>query len=703
MKMVVMFLTRKEHDEFAPRLLKFIGSFVASFGEEIAEDGGSHAIVTQIFDEILSITSKHHYIRARICIFITNVMSSFSQHAEISENIMDNVVERMTILMRDVSPAVRQNAIMALQRLQDPENSEDPVTRAYIYHMETDPVAKVRQAAITAIAKKLPTMNFVLDRLQDNDEKVRRHTFLQMASFPVRSYKIVDRIKILDSGLNDRSEMVKKTVLNILLPNWIAAYENNYTDFIKAIKLDSNDSELKKFSNLAEDALSAVFKKRKIEDLIGFLGLEANNCLTVDKANSLEWLTVWKVVMKIFIELKSGEVDGEEKSDEEEEQLIQQQKDIVPELTVLCEYIEKFITEFKSPTGSEAKYQKLNFNHCIITLLEIVQLNDFSDLVGCEKLKTLIKTILVEHDASDHVIKKIVDVVEQLILPVEARIAYFNGIVMEMVKMGTPGEYSRQAIIDDLIAKADIDTKVKANSLKMQMMELKEQEINFVEKKQYASAQRVTEQYAAISGQLIELLRPLASDSSASQSLVSLENLSSVAVAKKITPSEIIKNLRICFFAIMTKGVKTMTHECMNIYNDFVRYHLESSDLLTRVWALKTATAYSMLYESLAKEVYVVLKTQMMTSDNAMIWETTIGCVIDLFLRYSLTKMEQRDETIQDINGTGGTQRNKKGGRMLYTDDGEDAEGVDITVDVIQVRFEEFFKAFPVFYFPEYY
>lgn len=218
-------------------------------------------IVFSLIFILIQITSKLQHVRSRICLLVTYIMSSFSQKAEIDEEIMDSVISRMVgTFIRDMSPAVRQHAIMALQRLQDPENAEDQVTRAYIYHMETDPVAKVRQAAITAIAKKLSTMSNVLDRLQDNDEKVRRHTYLQMASFPVKLYQIADRIKIMLAGLFDRSEIVKKAVNNILLPNWISAYENDYAEFIKAIKLDSSDSELLKFRSLAQEALNAIFK-----------------------------------------------------------------------------------------------------------------------------------------------------------------------------------------------------------------------------------------------------------------------------------------------------------------------------------------------------------------------------------------------------------------------------------------------------------
>lgn len=188
-------------------------------------------------------------------------MSSFSARAELDEELMDTVIARMIgVFIKDISPVVRQNAIMALQRLQDPDNTEDQVTKAYVYHMETDSVAKVRQSVITAIAKKITTIPFVIERLRDNDEKVRRHTYLQMSSYAVKSYKIIDRINIMTAGLYDRSEIVKKVVHNVLLPNWLASYENDFVEYIKAIKLDASDTELSKFRTLAQDALNAVFK-----------------------------------------------------------------------------------------------------------------------------------------------------------------------------------------------------------------------------------------------------------------------------------------------------------------------------------------------------------------------------------------------------------------------------------------------------------
>ncbi|CRL00227.1 CLUMA_CG013501, isoform A [Clunio marinus] len=131
----------------------------------------------------------------------------------ISRNIIDSVVYRMiTTFLKDTSPLVRQNALKALQRLQFPDNPNDKVTKAYLLHMESDPVAK-----------------------------------------------IADRIKILTTGLNDSSKTVKKTFHNVILTNWIASYNYNYVDFTKALKTNSSNERLLKFRSLAEDALSIVF------------------------------------------------------------------------------------------------------------------------------------------------------------------------------------------------------------------------------------------------------------------------------------------------------------------------------------------------------------------------------------------------------------------------------------------------------------
>ncbi|KAG5679101.1 hypothetical protein PVAND_008694 [Polypedilum vanderplanki] len=702
-----VFLIRDDGDEYASRELKFMGIFVAEYGELLTESGATHPIVETFFKEILAITSSSVHVRVRICLLVTNTMASFSQKAELDESIIDKITERMLYFMKDTSPLVRAQSVFALQRLQDPDSSEDPVTKSFVYHMESDPAVKVRQATITAIAKKLQNIPAILDRLHDVDEKVRRHTYLQMSSYSVKSYKIADRIAILNAGLNDRSEIVRKVVTNLLLSNWIGVYDFDYAEFIRAIKLDSSENELIKFRKLSEMALRDIFKRRKLNDLISYLNAteskEYKNCLQLEKS-TLEMLIVWKMITKCHQDYlndktrNSDDIKDDIGSDgEEESSLIDQNVldvEILPELSVFCNYMENFVNNFNFGIDLDEKYQKIYFSQCLILLLQIVQLNDMSDEIGKAQLQKLLKTILLMYDISEFAIEEISHVIEKIIPVVEQRLSFFNQIVTEIIKPGVPSEYSRQAIIDDLIDRSDIDRKVQAKAIKLHMMDLKEQETQFVKQKQYAECQKISEEYQKLNEELVELLKPVAELHSSDSTQSLLDNLSSVVISKKITSSDIIKNLRICYYAVMTKGVKTITHDILQIYNEFVRFHLESTDLTTRIWSLKTSTAYSLLYESVAKEIYLVIKSQVFKSIHVLLWECSVECIFDLLLHYGIEKMENVDDNNNNANNmilTSNSQinRSKRSGRTLYTniedDDEQDEINIIKTLDVMQM------------------
>lgn len=634
-------------------------------------------------------TSKVIHVRARICMFIAHIMTSFSGKAEIDEIIFENIAARInSTFVRDPSPLVRQNAILALQRLQNPDDKEDPVTKVYQFHLECDPVAKVRMTVITAIAKKLNMVSMMIDRLQDIDEKVRRHVYLQMSSFPVKTYRIIDRIAFLEAGLNDRSEKVTEVVANVLLPNWISAYERNYAELIKAIKMDSNDKELTSFRDLAEKTLEVLFKKQPISDLIEYLQIsgesELPRCIPIEKSSSLEWLLIWKVVIKTFQKNAAIHADEEKTSDASDHEADEPKVDqnIVPELSVLCNFIEKFAKDFKSDTENDAKYQNSLFNQSLIVLFEVVELCDLSDEVGCGKIRDIVKEVLTKNTLIESTIKKLVEVVQAIETNPEVSLNYFNDIIIEMVGAGA-SEYSRQSSIEALISKADMQVQVKANQLKHDMMDLKEKELRFVDKKEYGKAQSVKEEFDKLELQLHELLKPIveASDENSDASKTLMRTLS--ATTKKLSGTDTLKNLRICFYSLMGKGIKTINHRTLDIYNNFIRYHLESNDVYIRLCAIKSAIACSMLYESLSKEVLALLRMQIFKCTTIAIWEIAINGITDLILRYGMSKLEVLD----GANGEMSQNRSKRGGRTLYNNDDEDEEETELEkrIDVILV------------------
>lgn len=55
-KAIILFLIRDENDEYAPRVLKFIGLFVAEFGEDMDENNRTHLIIQYVFKEILDVS-----------------------------------------------------------------------------------------------------------------------------------------------------------------------------------------------------------------------------------------------------------------------------------------------------------------------------------------------------------------------------------------------------------------------------------------------------------------------------------------------------------------------------------------------------------------------------------------------------------------------------------------------------------------------
>jgi hypothetical protein len=56
LKVCMLFLMRDNSDVYTSRVLKFIGTFVASFEEEVEADGSNHPIITHTFKEILSVS-----------------------------------------------------------------------------------------------------------------------------------------------------------------------------------------------------------------------------------------------------------------------------------------------------------------------------------------------------------------------------------------------------------------------------------------------------------------------------------------------------------------------------------------------------------------------------------------------------------------------------------------------------------------------
>lgn len=123
--------------------------------------------------------------------------------------------------LKDISQNVRVQAVYAMQRLQTPEDPTDPIVKMYQYHLASDPASVVRKAVITSIGRNVHTIPSIIERLWDIDERVRRHVYVQMCSYPVRSYKVSQRLTFLEQGLNDEDSVKKVGFVCVRRYNWI--------------------------------------------------------------------------------------------------------------------------------------------------------------------------------------------------------------------------------------------------------------------------------------------------------------------------------------------------------------------------------------------------------------------------------------------------------------------------------------------------
>uniref|UniRef100_A0A8D8BQC3 Condensin complex subunit 3 n=1 Tax=Culex pipiens TaxID=7175 RepID=A0A8D8BQC3_CULPI len=353
----------EEGNPFANNRLKLCATFIAD--PIYCEQEETHPLIMAIFDFLLSTISQNAIVRFRICQFVNMVLNAMGPEASLDDDICDRILKYHLERMRDVTPSVRVQAVLALQRLQNPEDPEDDVFRIYIFHMESDVSPIVRQAVITSLGRNYRTIPYILERLWDVDERVRRHTYIQMSSYPVKQYKVAQRLTFLEQGLNDHSDKVQRVVKNVLIPQWFESYQKNYVAFVKALKIDADEKEMERFAKTAKLALGEIFAKYGINDATTMLGLREE-----DKTIPLENLTIetaicWQALLEFLQHTESDELDA-----------------YMVDLTAFCNYIKTFADTptlcnyirqlADDPSMTTDKLQKMYFQSMMQVLLEIL-------------------------------------------------------------------------------------------------------------------------------------------------------------------------------------------------------------------------------------------------------------------------------------------------------------------------------------------
>lgn len=108
----------------------------------------------------------------------------------------------------------------------------------------------------------------------------------------------------------------------------------------------------------------------------------------------------------------------------------------------------------------------------------------------------------------------------------------------------------------------DADLNLKLSSLKVKILDLEEQEMNYVLNKDYVRAQQIIEEKNNATEEFTNLLRPLLekrNDRSGSSAQPQF--------SKVVKHECILRSLQITYYMVVSKRVKTLSHNTCRLYN----------------------------------------------------------------------------------------------------------------------------------------
>lgn len=342
-------------------------------------------------------------------------------------------------------------------------------------------------------------------------------------------------------------------------------------------------------------------------------------CIPFEKL-TVELAVFWLAIVEFIQQIDTNEDD--------EDQL----QHVICELSTFCDYLSKYISYIKDAATEDSDSWSAQENqYKLHILIEILMKFDLGDEIGRQNLNSFVSKVLSTQILGENVVQKLVNCVENLIPDSNARLQYFIDIIRSIIEPSSSIDVSDPSITILFDSIKDPEINVKISQLKLRLMELREQEIEYTRTKDYGNVEKVTEDLAACNEELINTLNAYTSTDSHTE--INNSVLTSLN-SKKVSRELILHCLEICFFTVCSKCTISLTPNMFKLYGDFVQRHLKSQHMEIRDRALKCGIAFSMLYQPLAKEVHEELYQQFVRHHQPRLWTTAVNGICEMFDRY---------------------------------------------------------------------
>ncbi|KAH9632408.1 hypothetical protein HF086_011380 [Spodoptera exigua] len=597
------------------RVVQFVASFCTSLDDE-------EEFLLFIFNIIFDCQCvSGQSVRYRASQLLAAVLSALGDDASLDDDLCDKLLASQMQRLQDTRGAVRCRAALALQRLQNPMEPDDEVTRAYRFHMSCDPSSSVRRAIVMSIAKCSRNVPFVLERLCDVDEAVRRAAFLYIAAINVTQLRVRQRVLTLKVGLTERSVRVRRVVEEILIPGWLSTFQGNIVDLLKAIRLD-NAHDAKDSQYVAGKLLESLFKRLPISELLEWLPTDRSLRLIPAEKLNKETAWYWRHLSEHLQKIDDDET----------------LESILPDLVVLTGYI-RAIVESPCPSETDDPVAFSTRQYVLHELATMLRVYDATDPTGRGELQTLITDVLTGDygPLNADVIRAFVNALELVLPDIAARMEVVNGIIGALRDPPEPEQPCLPPPIVDCT-----EAKLQRARLRVSLNVAIEAQEEAVREQNYALAAECKAKVEDIQKKLDELSIQPPAPAPAPPVTTIKEKLSDTATLTKC--------LTILNSALDTPQVKSITPMMQMIFNELEVDIFQNPEIVET--ALETVALYGMLDKEFAKENKAFFFANLIDTSNERTVSTVLRCIVDLLCVHGARVFEDDSQEDTTVNTT---------------------------------------------------
>ena len=190
--------------------------------DDEAEETPSMMLSSDVLRHLLKgFNAKDKYVRFR-CVQVSNLIISVL--GAMDEDLFDSLLEGLLTRMNDKETNIRQQATLALCKLQASDDDSGTIAKSLKAAISTDPTVAVRKTAVMNVFPTQDTLPALLTRVRDVDPATRKAVFegsqLSEALKDVRSIRLSPRENLIRAGLGDRDPLVQKACAG-LLSTWV--------------------------------------------------------------------------------------------------------------------------------------------------------------------------------------------------------------------------------------------------------------------------------------------------------------------------------------------------------------------------------------------------------------------------------------------------------------------------------------------------